>query len=129
MEAGYARLRSLLSASELELPPVANVRTDLQGIRQRATAGSIKVVLEKQTNGRHCDFAPSIALLVNACGSSEVLTDGSLISVHSDRSLTPGVHYHGDGMIDTTDSEGILGEIARRRAERLRRLANDTIDD
>jgi hypothetical protein len=63
---GYAKLKSGLEASMVELPPVPNVRTDLQGVRKRAKSGSLTIVLEKQANGRHCDFAPSLALLAEA---------------------------------------------------------------
>jgi hypothetical protein len=62
--ASYAKLKSLLGAGDLELPPTANVRTDLLGIRRKATAGGISIVLPRQASGRHCDFAPSIALAV-----------------------------------------------------------------
>lgn len=60
--AAYAKLKILLATGDAELPPVEAIADDLKGVRKIATAGNIKVVLTKQANGRHCDFAPSVAL-------------------------------------------------------------------
>ncbi|MDB4987837.1 MAG: hypothetical protein JWN04_3015, partial [Myxococcaceae bacterium] len=58
----YARLRTLLANGLIELPPHPIMRQDLLSIRQRATASGVKIHLPKTADGRHCDFAPSIAL-------------------------------------------------------------------
>jgi hypothetical protein len=65
----YARLRTLLASGAVELPPVAAVRTDLVSIRRRATAGGVRIELPKTADGRHCDFAPSIANAVAMAAS------------------------------------------------------------
>lgn len=73
-ETALRTLRTTLTANGLELPPNegtgAVMRTDLLAARQRANAGSVKVVLPRQANGRHCDFVPAIALLVHAVGTT-----------------------------------------------------------
>lgn len=61
-DAAYASLKALLSTETLELPPVPEMRADLIAIRQKATSGGVRIVLPRTANGRHCDFAPSVAL-------------------------------------------------------------------
>ncbi len=61
-DAPYFTLRTLLANGLIELPPDATMRQDLLSVRQRSTAGGIKVHLPKTADGRHCDFAPSVAL-------------------------------------------------------------------
>lgn len=58
----YTRLKALLGNGDLELPPDPVLRADLLAIRQRASANGIKIHLPRTANGRHCDFAPSVAL-------------------------------------------------------------------
>lgn len=58
----YTKLRTLLANGLIELPPDPVMRQDLVAIRQRASASGVKVILPKTADGRHCDFAPSIAL-------------------------------------------------------------------
>jgi hypothetical protein len=62
IDAPYARLRAMLQNSLIELPPDPVMRQDLLSIRQRATANGIKVHLPLTSDGRHCDFAPAVAL-------------------------------------------------------------------
>jgi hypothetical protein len=61
-QAAYGSTKSLLASGDLELPPLAQIANDLRGVRKVATAGNVRIVLTKQANGRHCDFAPSVAL-------------------------------------------------------------------
>lgn len=61
-EQPYQTLRTLLGNGAVELPPHPVMRADLVAVRQRATAGGSKVHLPKTADGRHCDFAPAVAL-------------------------------------------------------------------
>jgi len=61
---GYAKIKTLLGNGELDLPPTPNVRTDLLAMRRRVLNGNVKIILPKQSNGRHCDFCPSISVAV-----------------------------------------------------------------
>ncbi len=60
----YQRLKALLGNGDLELPPDPVLRNDLLALRQRATSSGVKIHLPHTSNGRHCDFAPSVALAV-----------------------------------------------------------------
>jgi hypothetical protein len=58
----YQRLRTLLANGTIELPPDPLLRQDLLAIRQRATSGGVRIILPKTADGRHCDYAPAVAL-------------------------------------------------------------------
>ena len=57
----YTNLETLLAAANVELPPVPLVKQDLLGVRRRVGRSGVSVDLERTSNGRHSDFAPSIA--------------------------------------------------------------------
>ena len=63
-DARYGKLKALAANGELELPPDPTLRTDLIALRQRATAGGVRIELPRTADGRHCDFAPAVALAV-----------------------------------------------------------------
>lgn len=60
----YAVLQTLASSSQLELPRTEHVASDLKMLRKVLTPTGFKIVLPKTPDGRHCDFAPSVALAV-----------------------------------------------------------------
>lgn len=60
----YTNLQVLLDADQVELPPHAQVRQDLMGVRKVVTRSGIGIELAKTPDGRHCDFAPSVATAV-----------------------------------------------------------------
>lgn len=60
----YDSLRTKLGAGDVELPPDEQVRSDLLGVRRRLTAGGVAIHLPKTADGRHCDYAPAIVLVV-----------------------------------------------------------------
>jgi len=67
----YQQLHTLLANGDVELPPEPMLRTDLLSVRQRATAGGVRIHLPRTANGRHCDHVPSVALAVTyASGTS-----------------------------------------------------------
>lgn len=61
----YEALLNHARSSELELPDVPEVKTDLLGIRKKLTRNGVTYELAT-VNGRHSDFAPCIALVVQA---------------------------------------------------------------
>jgi hypothetical protein len=65
----------LLNTNMLELAPVKLLRDDLISVRKRITNNGESIVLPKTTDGRHADFAPSLALAVHKaeCAFSEYL--------------------------------------------------------
>ncbi len=60
----FRAVDALLRQRRLELPPLPAVLRDLKAVRKRATAGAILPHLPLTADGRHCDFAPSVALAV-----------------------------------------------------------------
>lgn len=62
----YESVRVRLDAGYLDLPPDDDLRNDLLSVKKRVTTGDPKVVLPETADGRHCDYAPALALL---CGT------------------------------------------------------------
>lgn len=57
-----ASLRVILDEDRLELAPDPNLREDLVRVQKRFVGNNPGVFLQKTTDGRHCDFFPSLAL-------------------------------------------------------------------
>jgi hypothetical protein len=62
----YNSVSLRLNAACIELPPMPEMRNDLLSVKKRVTTDEPKVVLPETTDGRHCDFAPPLALM---CGN------------------------------------------------------------
>lgn len=58
----YENIEFLLSNNCLELPPDKYVRQDLTMLRKKVAQNSHTIVLPGTADGRHCDYAPSIAI-------------------------------------------------------------------
>lgn len=58
----FENLRTVVRDRTIELPPDRDVTADLVGVRKRVTRNGVGVELPR-INGRHCDYAPPIALL------------------------------------------------------------------
>jgi hypothetical protein len=63
--AQYTSIKLRLQSGELELPPVKLLREDLLRVRKRVGNGAAMVVLPETADGRHCDYAPSLALAMS----------------------------------------------------------------
>ena len=61
----YLAIRTRMDSGELEFPPVQKLRTDLLHVRKRLTPGGMSVVLPQTSDGRHCDFAPTLMLVLS----------------------------------------------------------------
>jgi hypothetical protein len=61
----YLAIRTRLDSGEIELPPVAKLRTDLLHLRKRVTPGGMAVDLPMTSDGRHCDYAPALMLALS----------------------------------------------------------------
>jgi hypothetical protein len=61
----YLAIRTRMDSNELELPPIPRLRTDLLHLRKRVTPGGVSVVLPQTSDGRHCDFAPALMLVLS----------------------------------------------------------------
>jgi hypothetical protein len=60
----YAALGTRLAEQEIELPPDTQLRTDLLAVKKRVTQTGVSIHLPKTGDGRHCDYAPALTLLV-----------------------------------------------------------------
>lgn len=61
----YLTIRTKLDSGEIELPPNGKLRTDLLHLRKRVTPTGMAVDLPTTSDGRHCDFAPSLMLALS----------------------------------------------------------------
>ena len=60
----YLSIRTRLDAGEIELPPTPKMRTDLMHIRKRVTPTGMGIVLPMTSDGRHCDWGPTLMLVL-----------------------------------------------------------------
>ena len=61
----YMAIKTRLDRGEIELPPVPALRNDLLHIRKRVTPTGYGVVLPLTSDGRHCDYGPSLMLALS----------------------------------------------------------------
>jgi hypothetical protein len=61
----YLTIRARMDREELELPPVPTLRTDLLHIRKRVTPTGMGVTLPLTSDGRHCDWGPTLMLVAS----------------------------------------------------------------
>jgi hypothetical protein len=62
----YEQTRVLIEDHRIELPPVPHLRDDLLRAKKRVTQSGITIELPKTSDGRHCDFAPSLVLAIGS---------------------------------------------------------------
>lgn len=60
----FLTIRQRLDLVEVSLPPVPQMRTDLLHVKKRITATGMGVALPLTSDGRHCDWAPTLMLLL-----------------------------------------------------------------
>ena len=64
----YAALAARIAEGTVELAPVPLLLDDLQRLRRRLTAQGSTIELPQTSDGRHCDFAPALAMaLMTPC--------------------------------------------------------------
>lgn len=61
----FTSLRDKLADEAVELPPDPVLRSDLISVRKRITADGIKIDLPKTADGRHADYAPAVAMVLD----------------------------------------------------------------
>lgn len=61
----YKNLQTWVRTDQLELAPVEHVKDDLLGVRRKYTRGGVIIDLLKTPDGRHSDYAPSIAIVAS----------------------------------------------------------------
>lgn len=71
--ARYEALVTQFSDGEIDIPPDRQVRADLLAIRQRLTPNGFTIALPQTPDGRHADYAPTLALALAACVGEPVV--------------------------------------------------------
>lgn len=62
----FTNLATLMHSDRIELPPERTLQRDLRSVKKRATQQGYTIVLPQTSDGRHCDFAPTLAAAVKA---------------------------------------------------------------
>lgn len=73
----YRSVETLLRTAQLELTPNDVLVRDLRAVRKRALAGGVRVDLPRTADGRHADYAPSVAMLCHLIGPAAQQTTGA----------------------------------------------------
>lgn len=63
--AKFMSLKTKMAGGEIEIPPDKKLRGDLIQVQKRSTTNGIKIVLPKTSDGRHCDYVPSMLLALS----------------------------------------------------------------
>lgn len=58
----YGKIKTLLEEDGYELHPDPHLRDDLIRVKRRTTQTGVAIVLPETNDGRHCDYAPPLAL-------------------------------------------------------------------
>lgn len=58
----YQAVKTRIDTGEIEFPPHPRLRADLLRVRKRVTQRGVTIDLPLTSDGRHCDFAPSVVL-------------------------------------------------------------------
>lgn len=66
----YEALLTQITDGEVELPANPVLRRDLLAVQQRFTSRGHTIHLPVTSDGRHCDFAPTVQLAIAACVTS-----------------------------------------------------------
>ena len=61
----YQSVKTRMALAEIELPPDPLLRNDLIQIRKRSTNNGVKIILPNSSDGRHCDYAPSLVMALS----------------------------------------------------------------
>jgi hypothetical protein len=60
----YTALRTAVIDQTIELPPEGDVLRDLAAVRKRVTQSGVSIELPRTADGRHCDYAPVVAIVL-----------------------------------------------------------------
>ncbi|HEY4117392.1 MAG TPA: hypothetical protein VGM56_06030 [Byssovorax sp.] len=71
----FESLRTLVAQGLVELPPVEALRADLLSVRKRVTQRAVSIELPRTGDGRHADFAPSVALAVKLAKAGDAFAE------------------------------------------------------
>lgn len=114
----YTALRTRVVSTLLDLPPLPEMKRDLQNVRKIFTKGEFQISLVETSDGRHADFGPALAIL---CGDYMEQTDAplppkqprvSLMNADEFEELIDQIDSRDPFYDDGPDPEGTLGHVA-----------------
>ncbi len=104
----YASVGVRLDSAFLSLPPMPDMRQDLLNVKKRITGDGVKVILPETADGRHCDYAAMLALLIGDYlqSSGEVAKKAEVVETDADdEDFEPHDPYGDDELMDNRDEE------------------------
>ena len=72
--ARYEELVTQMYDGEIDLPPDKQIRADLLAVRQKLTANGFTIQIPESPDGRHADYAPTIAIALSKAVSEPKVT-------------------------------------------------------
>lgn len=60
----YLQMRTMFALGEMDIPDLAQMRVDLLRVRRKVNAAGATIQLPETSDGRHCDWAPTLILAV-----------------------------------------------------------------
>lgn len=63
----YLHIRTNMDLGLVDLPNAPHLRTDLLHIRKKVTPAGVSIVLPVTSDGRHCDWGPTLMLVLSRC--------------------------------------------------------------
>jgi hypothetical protein len=89
----YRSVDALLRQGRLSLPNMPAVVRDLKGVRRRISAGRTVPFLPQTSDGRHCDFAPSLSLACWLLSGEDFARDLDLAMTNVREAGGPGAYF------------------------------------
>lgn len=94
----FTNLATLIHTGRVELSPDRAFRRDILSVRKRVTQQGMTIVLPRQGDGRHCDFAPALCSAVKHAADVFALDGPMVIGIGGRDSANPGrINYHDHG--------------------------------
>jgi hypothetical protein len=105
----YASVGVRLDSGYLSLPPIPEMRADLLNVKKRVTGDGIKAVLPETADGRHCDYAAALALLIgDYLESSQEMKAGTPVQILDDDDVDESqVNWFDDEPLDNRDYDDV----------------------
>lgn len=103
----YASVGVRLDSAYLSLPPNPEMRQDLLNVVKRVTPDGVKVILPETPDGRHCDYAAVLALLIGDYlqSSAEVAAKAVLVTDLDEDDEVPTDPFGDDEQVSNRDDE------------------------
>jgi hypothetical protein len=113
----YEALQTQFFMGAVDIPPDPQLRADLLGIHQRLTPNGFSIDLASTPDGRHSDYAPSVARALSKCKVDPDVVVGELTP--EERALAE----------QKTIEDALFAEVAARKKPRFGKLPGNVVVD